>query len=270
MNENTMSNIARRSQETERSLGRRARKAVGWIFRKLGYSIYRTPHPYRTYGCIVPEATYSPWEDDQEFLATYETIHGFTMVDKYRCYELWTLVQQVAKLDGALLEVGVWKGGTGGLIAKRSALCGIRDTVYLCDTFGGIVKTGQQDAGYRDGLHADTSVELVNGLLQDKLQLNNVRILQGIFPEDTAASIPDTTFRLCHIDVDVYQSAKDILAWVWSRMTPGGVVVYDDYGFCWCSGIAQHVEEQRALADGLLIHNLNGHALLVKIKPGSP
>ena len=43
-------------------------------------------------------------------------------------------------------------------------MCGIRDKVFLCDTFDGVVKTGEQDAGYRDGLHSDTSLEIVQGL----------------------------------------------------------------------------------------------------------
>jgi O-methyltransferase len=244
----------------------RVRRAVGRLVNRFGYSVYRTPKPYRSYGGVTPEANYCPWDDDQDFLAIYEAIRSFTLVDKYRCYELWTLVEQVAKLEGALLEVGVWKGGTGGLIAKRSRMCGIRDSVFLCDTFRGIVRTGDKDAGYRDGLHADTSETTVHGLLKDELQLDNYRLLKGIFPDETARSIPDTTFRFCHIDVDVYQSAKDVLAWVWPRMTLGGVVVYDDYGFCWCSGITRHVEEQRHLADGMLVYNLNGHALLIKIK----
>ena len=44
-------------------------------------------------------------------------------------------------------------------------------------------------------------------------------------------AVADRRFRLAHIDVDVYQSAADVLDWVWPRLSPGGVVVFDDYGF---------------------------------------
>jgi hypothetical protein len=37
--------------------------------------------------------------------------------------------------------------------------------------------------------------------------------------------IAGKTFRLCHCDVDVYESAKGVLDWVWPRLSPGGVVV---------------------------------------------
>jgi O-methyltransferase len=45
----------------------------------------------------------------------------------------------------------------------------------------------------------------------------------------------------------------------------GGIVVYDDYGFNGCDGIRRHVEEHRLDRDCLLVHNLNGHAILIKI-----
>src|SRR5579863_1014998 len=55
---------------------------------------------------IIPFATYSPWMDDKSFMATYEIIKPCTLVDIYRCYELWNLVAQLAPIEGDVLEVG--------------------------------------------------------------------------------------------------------------------------------------------------------------------
>jgi O-methyltransferase len=41
----------------------------------------------------------------------------------------------------------------------------------------------------------------------------NVIILQGIFPEQTSHLIDSNSIKLCHIDVDVHDSAKDIFEW---------------------------------------------------------
>lgn len=95
--------------------------------------------------------------------------------------------------------------------------------------------------------------------------LNNVEILEGIFPDQTGRRLEGLQFRFCHIDVDVYQSAKDIVDWIWDKMVPGGIVVYDDYGFDTCDGITQFVEEQMTYTDRLVIHNLNGHAIVFKL-----
>ena len=120
------------------------------------------------------------------------------------------------------------------------------------------------DAAYRGGEHADTTRDEVIELCS-RLHLNQVQILQGIFPDDSADVVADCRFRFCHIDVDVYQSASDIVDWIWPRLVPGGIIVYDDYGFYSCSGITRFVNEERRKKDRLVIHNLNGHAIVIKV-----
>lgn len=48
-------------------------------------------------------------------------------------------------------------------------------------------------------------------------------------------------------------------------MVPGGIIVYDDFGFQTADGVTKYVEEQRQCADRLVIHNLNGHAVVIKL-----
>jgi O-methyltransferase len=238
---------------------------------RLGYRVTKVGPPLgltaaEPYAMAVLDEMYSPWLTDREFQAVYEIIRPHTLVDIYRCYELWTLVDQCAKLEGAIIEVGVWRGGTGALIAKRAKLSRIPDPVYLCDTFTGVVKASDRDSHYLGGEHADTSRAEVETLIRKRLSLDNVLLLEGVFPEATGDQISDQHVRLCHIDVDVYQSAKDILEWVWGRLVVGGMIVYDDYGFRSCDGITKHVEEQRGMPDRLVVHNLNKHAIVIKIR----
>lgn len=246
------------------------------------------------YGEVLPIANYTPWEADEAFQEVYRVVAENTQVDVTRCYELWTLLPQTAHLPGTVLEVGVWRGGTGALLAARAAspARGVGDgwsvdpgagdhgtpagdprvdmdthrTVYLADTFRGVVKAGPKDDYYRGGEHADASAAVVSALVSS-LGLDNVRILEGVFPEDTADQIADEMVRFCHIDVDVYQSAKDVLDWVWPRMPVGGIVVYDDYGFYGCEGVTALGNEDFARPDRVMIHNLNGHGVLVKTQP---
>ena len=133
-----------------------------------------------------------------------------------------------------------------------------------------MVKAGSADPLYRGGEHSDTSRRKVEELIVERLELDNVKILEGVFPDETSPLVTDRRFRFCHIDVDVYRSAKDVVEWIWSRLVIGGIVVYDDYGFQGCEGITRFVEEQTGLPDRLLFHNLNGHAIIVKTsEPGA-
>jgi O-methyltransferase len=208
---------------------------------------------------------YSPWLTDELFREVYAAIQAHTLVDRYRLYELWQLVDEAAKLDtGDVLEVGVWRGGTGCLIAKRRDLVGLRCHVYLCDTFAGVPNATDLDPWYEGGEWADTSKDTVLDLTR-RLQLESVQVLQGIFPQETGKIVADRTFRLCHIDVDVYQSAREVTAWVWERLVTGGLIVFDDYGFVNEQGVTHFVNEQRSQDDRLVIYNLNGHAIVVKL-----
>ena len=246
--------------------------ALRHFFRDLGRNIrFKRNNPGISlsdsrYEDIRPSPGYSPWNVDEEFAACYQTIRDFTLVDKYRCYGLWSLVEQAAPLNGAFIEVGSWRGGSGALIARKAQLHNITDPVLLCDTFRGVVKAGPNDTAYKGGEHADTTRETAERLVHDTLHLDNVRILEGIFPDETGNQAEDLEFRFCHIDVDVYDSAKGVLQWVWPRLVPGGVVVYDDYGFSSTAGITKHVEEEMHHADRVFIHNLNGHAVFIKLR----
>lgn len=239
------------------------RRTLLWLGNQTYKLITRTGG--NLYEPVQPIASYSPWNADAAFRETFEAVNDHSLVDVYRCYELWTLVEQTAKCaSGALLEVGVWRGGTGALIAKRAQLCGIPDPVYLCDTFAGMIKSSDSDSWYEGGEYADCSAEQVEALLR-KVGAENARLVEGVFPDETAGQVDAESLRFCHVDVDVYESARDVTSWVWQRLVPGGIVVYDDYGFASCDGIRKLVEEERGREDRVVVHNLNGHAVVIKL-----
>ncbi|MFH1401187.1 MAG: TylF/MycF/NovP-related O-methyltransferase [Nanoarchaeota archaeon] len=219
----------------------------------------------KAFSPITTPATYSPWLADKEFLSIREKVKDHTMVDVLRLYELWQLVDESRKLSGAIIEVGAWRGGSGAVMARRAQLSGIKEAVYVCDTFKGVVKAGKKDTYYKGGEHFDTSATIVRALMK-KNGLGNARVLEGTFPDETGHLVKEKTIRLCHIDVDVYQGSKDIVRWLWPRLCIGGMIIYDDYGFQTAQGVTAFVEEERTRSDRIVIYNLNGHAIVVKTR----
>ena len=234
---------------------------------RAGYRLYMAPKkalatvPYEP---VFPVTTYAPWLTDADFRRVFAQVEPFTLVDVYRCYELWQLLAEVQHVPGAVLEVGTWRGGTGALLAHRARQLGRRGPVYLCDTFTGVVKAGPHDSTYTGGEHADATASQVRQVL-GRVGAEHAELLTGIFPEETGHLVDNQLIAFCHIDVDVYQSAADVLAWLWPRLAVGGLVVFDDYGFRSCDGITRLVNEHRSRPDARVIHNLNGHAVLVKM-----
>jgi O-methyltransferase len=212
---------------------------------------------------IVSYATYSPWLDDKAFLEVYEVIKENTLVDIYRCYDLWNFIKRNHTLTGDILEVGVWRGGTGCLMASAAQRYS-NGKVYLADTFTGVVKASGQDTTYKGGEHSDTSIDVVHKLVK-RLDLQNTNILVGIFPDDVnLGPLNDVRIKLCHIDVDTYSSAKEVFDYIWPQMVRGGAVIFDDYGFWGCEGVTKLCNEY-SLTDATFIHNINGHAIFIKL-----
>ncbi|MFJ3076648.1 TylF/MycF/NovP-related O-methyltransferase [Pseudomonas sp. NPDC087029] len=212
---------------------------------------------------LLPYASYAPWQGDQAFARALAQVQGNTLVDKYRLYELWSLARQLEHLEGDFLEVGVWRGGSGCLLAMASKRPGRQ--VFLADTFAGVVKAGSHDTRYQGGEHADTDIGLVQALARKCGVADRVQLLQGMFPEQNAERVTGQ-LALLHIDVDVYESAQDVLNWALPRLLPGAVVVFDDYGFFGCEGVTRLVNEFiQGNPDFRFLHNLNGHAVLVRV-----
>lgn len=232
------------------------------------YQVIRAEPPWRhesssiLHHRILPFATLAPWLNDVEFMNIYSKIRDYTLVDMYRCYELWEIAKQSIKIDGDILEVGVWRGGSGALLAEATKECNKR--VFLADTFTGVVKAGVNDTLYKGGEHSDTSISLVSELIS-KLSLSNIKILEGIFPDQTK-SLVDEKISMLHCDVDTYSSTKDIVEWCLPHMPIGATLVFDDYGFFGCEGVTVFCNQLKLRNDLLFMHNLNGHAVFVKIK----
>jgi O-methyltransferase len=209
---------------------------------------------------IRPWATYSPWLSDISFIKHYGLVKDRTLVDQYRCFELWQIAKQQKHVSGNFLEVGVWRGGTAMLLGR--AIEKSDKTLYLADTFTGVINATDKDSNYFGGEHADTSVGEVQLFLNKSLDLD-FQILAGEFPVKTGDLVRGP-LSFVHIDVDVYESGKLILDWCKSRMSPNGVIIFDDYGFLSTDGITKLVNENYAGDDFLVIYNLNGHAILIK------
>ncbi len=216
----------------------------------------------------IPYASYAPWAADGQFQKAYGSIQGHTLVDIYRCYELWESVGQVSKLPGHVIEIGVWRGGTACLMAQRLAALGSTQKIFVCDTFEGVVKAGDRDGYYKGGEHADTSEEVVRQLFANA-GVQQCVVLKGIFPDQTAAQVTDERFAFGHIDVDVYESARASFEFIWPRLVVSGIIVFDDYGFWSCEGVTRYVNELRGNLPGAAVfYNLNGHAIVVKSATG--
>lgn len=178
-----------------------------------------------------------PKESDPAFRQLMKEVRGRTLMDERRCFMLFQFALSASRLQGDVAEVGVYRGGTARLLARAVATA--RKTVRLFDTFAGMPSTDPQRDRHRTGDFGDAPLEEVRSYLAD---CPNVSFHPGLFPS-TVVPFEETSFCLSHIDVDIYSSVRDCCAFFYPRTVPGGLLVFDDYGFRSCPEAKQAVDE---------------------------
>lgn len=140
-------------------------------------------------------------------------------------------------LEGSIAEVGVYKGGSARLLATAFP----SKKVFLFDSFEGMIENDSHNGGaHKSGDFSDTSIEAVKDYLKDK---PNCEFFKGWFPQTTANISPFEKFCFVHLDGDYYQTTKSGIDFFWDRLVQNGVIVFDDYEWNSCPGVAQAIEE---------------------------
>lgn len=152
-------------------------------------------------------------------------------------YELY---QRIQGLPGAIVECGVYKGASlCRLAAFRSFLENdYSRKIYGLDAFGVFPTDGLQSAadrnfvaGFEGAGGAGISVEELQQALTAKGH-DNIELIKGDVFETVPALIeqqPHLRIALLHLDLDVYEPTKACLDAFLPHMTPGGLIVFDDY-----------------------------------------
>jgi O-methyltransferase len=182
------------------------------------------------------ERRYSPWFEDAAFVSAYDATRHLTMIDVERAWILWSLVRQTIALGGDFMEAGVYRGGSALLLWQAMRSASDRQ-LHLFDSFVGLPAPGNRDV-LRQGDMSATSFDAVKGLFGDP----RVQIHAGWIPATfEATAIPSIAFA--HVDVDLERSVLDATAFIYPRLQPGGVVVFDDYGLTCCPGARSAVDD---------------------------
>lgn len=198
---------------------------IRWFVRPFGYEVER------------PHLAERPWLEDAVFMRMYGQMKSRTVVSIDRLFMLYQFANHTLAVKGDIAEVGVYKGGTAKLFTQITK--GTGKKIHLFDTFEGMPTAETHTAfGSERSIFTDTSMEAVRDFVND----GRAELHQGIFPA-TAAGLEGERFSLVYLDADLYESTKDGLQFFWPKMSPGGVIVVDDYGSKHWFGIKEAVQE---------------------------
>lgn len=179
------------------------------------------------------------YAEDDEFLAALELSKRRSMLTQNRLLVLWNLTKYANGLEGDIAELGCHSGGTSYLMA--SAMEG--KILYAFDSFEGLPELSSQDTINGKFAHGQGSLKTSKDRVVEYLSIfDNVIVYDG-WIENTLANVTDKKFSLVYLDMDVYQSTKFAIDFMWKRLVPSGYMIFDDYLWEYTPGIKAAVDE---------------------------
>jgi len=186
---------------------------------------------------------------DHEFTKGYAACARYTMTSPERMYALWQAVLKVVRdgIPGDFVECGVWRGGSSMLAAHTFAQAGVTDRdIWLYDTFSGMPEPGEGDVDWAGRPAAEVmagddpvAAELVTAEasleeVQKALALieypqERLHFVKGLV-EETIPGEAAEQISILRLDTDWEASTRHELDHLWPRLSPGGVLIIDDYG----------------------------------------
>lgn len=188
---------------------------------------------------------------EAEFLRLYELCRAETMTSIERMYALYqaTCYAVDCRIPGDFAECGVWRGGSLMLMAHTLLSRGCTNrTIWLYDTFDGVTSPTDDDVQEMSGRlardilgeHERTGDDPFWGIAPRAVVESNLRrtgypmerfrFVEGDVLKTIPAEAPER-LAVLRLDTDWYASTRHELEHLYPRLSPGGVLIVDDYGY---------------------------------------
>jgi len=178
-------------------------------------------------------------------------VKSYTMTPQIRIYSLIKALKHInqKKILGDYVECGVWKGGNIILFKKIMELSNdYSRKIFAYDTFEGMTEPDENDFDISKNLNAKflmnkdkdkktniwgvCSLENVKDNIQSNAKnIDNIKFIKGPVEQTLAVQInlPEK-ISLLRLDTDWYSSTKKELEILYKKVSPGGIIIIDDYG----------------------------------------
>lgn len=183
--------------------------------------------------------------EDKKFAACLKTIEKSHQYDAYHApqgiaWRLHTLVwtaQSAAKIEGDFVECGVFKGDFAWVATEMLDFGKMQKTFYLYDSFAGFCPEissaddfPDEPDFYNDAHKIYSDASLYPSVKNRFAHLPNVKVIKGFVPESFKEACPEKIAFL-HVDLNSPGAEFAALTALFDRVTSGGIVLFDDYGW---------------------------------------
>lgn len=159
---------------------------------------------------------------------------SLTKLDSVRLDSLLSKINIIVNesVPGAIVETGVWRGGSA--ILMQAALLEHKDTrpVWLCDTFSGFPPGSEP--------HSTGALAVSRQAIEQNIKAvlgripPNLRLVEGAFADTLPKMLWPYGIALLHFDADSPMAIIEVLNTLYGAVVPGGFVIIDDFCLLAC------------------------------------
>jgi hypothetical protein len=149
---------------------------------------------------------------------------AISMISDAQLFDLIQYVSQTKNIQGDVVEYGSLYGGSGAVIAEAVKHFGEKP-VWLFDTFSGIPESRYGLDFHWNGSFSDNSFAAVKDAFSD---MNNVKVIKGNICETYDQVTNPISFG--YLASDTLESGEILINFMWSKLSPGGIICVCDYG----------------------------------------
>ncbi len=160
------------------------------------------------------------------------------------------LFSRLTAVNGAIVECGVGKGRTFLYFSFLALQEKKHRKLWGFDSFEGFPEPVKEDTSIREpkkgewsGVSSGDIVEtLQTAGIPKEFILEQVKFVKGFF-DQSLVNYSGDPIALLHVDVDLYESYKDVLTKLYPFVVSGGIVLFDEYNTKEWPGATQAIQE---------------------------
>ena len=236
-------------------------------------------------GYRIIGGNFMPPDYDAATVDLFRKVKSYTLTSHERVHALRQAVMYVEKagIPGAIVECGVWRGGSMLVVAHTLMELGATDReLYLFDTFETMPPPGTHDRDVWGNHAADTfdaaltspvyayipQDEIRSLLVDTGYPAERMHFVKGMVEQTIPDNAPER-IALCRLDTDWYESTAHEMEHLYPRIAAGGVLLVDDYGHY--MGSKRAVDEYITAHDlALLLNRIDMSGRLAIVPPPAP
>jgi O-methyltransferase len=179
------------------------------------------------------------WYENEAFNDYLRLFGEARGIDSGRRWMVYQLLRATRDVPGDTAECGVFHGAMSYMICAFAEQEGLARAHHAFDSFEGLSEPSALDG--RHWRKRDLNVDLAS--VQQRLaRFSRVHYHKGWIPE-RFSDVDALSFSFVHVDVDLYEPTRDSIAFFYPRLSAGGILVCDDYGFAVCPGATKAIDD---------------------------